>query len=281
MKWCSAFIAIAMLCNPATAFAGAVITGFSTTPLNRGDDFFVGPIDIGFSANFFGTTYGQTFLSNNGYLTFGSGASAFTPVGLGSAYTGVPIIAAFFADVDTTGAGSGVAAYGLGTFDGRNAFGATWDGVGYFGSKADKLNTFQILLVDRADSGAGNFDILLNYDQIQWESGDVESLTNDGLGGNTASVGYNAGQAGAPGTYFEFAGSQTSGAFLDDGPLSLAANGNTGIAGRYLFNVRNGAVTPPPAVPEPASWAMMLGGVGLMGYAMRRRPKVTTTNKFA
>jgi hypothetical protein len=27
----------------------------------------------------------------------------------------------------------------------------------------------------------------------------------------------------------------------------------------------------PPSVPEPASWAMMVGGFGLLGAAIRRR----------
>ena len=31
------------------------------------------------------------------------------------------------------------------------------------------------------------------------------------------------------------------------------------------------------AVPEPASWALMIGGFGLVGYAMRRRRKLTGT----
>lgn len=35
------------------------------------------------------------------------------------------------------------------------------------------------------------------------------------------------------------------------------------------------------AVPEPASWALMLGGVGIMGFALRRKTKVGTTVKFA
>lgn len=34
-------------------------------------------------------------------------------------------------------------------------------------------------------------------------------------------------------------------------------------------------------VPEPASWAMMIGGVGLVGGAMRRRRNVTTRVRFA
>jgi hypothetical protein len=35
--------------------------------------------------------------------------------------------------------------------------------------------------------------------------------------------------------------------------------------------------TPPGGVPEPAAWAMMLAGFGLVGSAMRRREKVAVT----
>lgn len=35
------------------------------------------------------------------------------------------------------------------------------------------------------------------------------------------------------------------------------------------------------AVPEPATWALMLAGFGLVGFAMRRRNKVSTTVRFA
>ncbi|QTD57022.1 PEPxxWA-CTERM sorting domain-containing protein [Parasphingorhabdus cellanae] len=35
------------------------------------------------------------------------------------------------------------------------------------------------------------------------------------------------------------------------------------------------------AVPEPASWAMMIGGFGLVGGAMRRRRKATTKVSYA
>jgi len=37
------------------------------------------------------------------------------------------------------------------------------------------------------------------------------------------------------------------------------------------FTLPVGAAPPPPTVPEPASWAMMVGGFGLIGGAMRRR----------
>ncbi|HEV2569460.1 PEPxxWA-CTERM sorting domain-containing protein [Sphingomonas sp.] len=38
-----------------------------------------------------------------------------------------------------------------------------------------------------------------------------------------------------------------------------------------------GAVTPPPGVPEPATWAMMLSGFGLLGAAARRRARSSVT----
>jgi hypothetical protein len=36
-----------------------------------------------------------------------------------------------------------------------------------------------------------------------------------------------------------------------------------------------------PGVPEPATWAMMIGGIGMVGGAMRRRRSVSTKVSFA
>ena len=263
----------------APAFAGTVAPGFaSIVALGPNDDSATGAIALGFTANYFGNSYANTFISNNGYLTFNNPQGTYTPGGLGAGYTGQPIIAAFFGDVWTYNPGA-TTNYGYGTYNGHAAFGATWDNVSYYSdSSGDKTNTFQILLTDRSDTGAGNFDIYYNYNQIEWETGNASGGAN-GLGGTSAAVGFNAGTGNAPGTFYELAGSRTPGTFLDDGTAPLVNTTNDGVPGQLLFQVRNGGVVVPPVgeVPEPASWAMMLGGFGMIGGALRRRQRTSVS----
>ena len=202
--------------------------------------------------NFFGNPFSSVFVNCDGDLTFGGPSDVFTPSGLQG--TGANIIAPFFADVDTRlPAGGNPVMFGTGTVDGHQAFGATWSGVGYFDATAlqadgvtplhnlGQTNSFQVILIDRSDTGVGNFDIEFNYDQITWETGDASGGHN-GLGGTSAYVGYSNGtDAGT----FQFLGSGVPGSFLDGGPNALVANSNTGVAGRYLFAVRNGQVDQP------------------------------------
>jgi hypothetical protein len=272
----AAALLVAAIATVAPASA-AVVSGFNSTLLPEDDDQATAALSLGFTANFFGNSRTTAYVSSNGYVTFNSGQTDYSPVGLGNGYSGQPIIAAFYADVDNEEGGT--IGYGTGTFNSYAAFGVTWNQVGVFGgSTDDKRNSFQLLLVDRADTGAGNFDIVFNYDQIQWETGSASSSGGvNGLGGNSAEIGYNAGTGNQPDTFFRLAGSQTPGSFIDSGTLALVRNSNVGIAGRYMFQVRDGNVTPPPGVPEPAAWAMMIGGFGLAGAAARRakRTKVS------
>ena len=259
-----------------TVASAAFRAGFNTSSLAANDDGSTGAIAMGFTANYFGTSYTDTFVNNNGNVTFINPLGIFTPFGL-TTNVGTPIIAAFFADVDTRGVGSALTKYGTGLVNGRNAFGVTWDGVGYFSLGVNKLNAFQLVLVSRADIAAGDFDIEFNYNSIQWETGGASGGTN-GLGGNSARVGYSAG-TGAAGSFAELAGSGVNGAFLNGGPNSLISNSlnSNGVSGRYIFNVRNGVVLPPPpvvgvATPAPAGLLIgVLGGAGLFGFRRFRK----------
>jgi hypothetical protein len=249
------------------AGASTIVAGFNANTLPRNDDGSTGSVAIGFTLNFFGVNRSSLFVNNNGNVTLDSALSTFTPFNLTS--TGRQIIAPFFADVDTRNVATSPVTYGTGTFLGRDTFGVNWLDVGYFSSGADKLNSFQLLLVDRTDTGAGNADIYFNYGKIQWETGGA-SGGSGGLGGSSARAGFSNGTA-APGTSFEIAGSAVNGAFLDGGPNALVDGSNVGEPGRFIFQVRNGTIVQPPTgVPAPA--ALALFGVGLLALgALRRR----------
>jgi len=253
------------------AAAGPVVGGFDNLgTVAACDDCYTSAVALGFNANYFGASFDQTYVSNNGYVTFQSGQSTYTPTGLTASYSGAPIIAPFFADVDTRATGGGTVTYGNGTYAGNNAFGVTWNQVGYYNTENDKLNTFQLILVDRNTTGSGNFDIYFNYDQVQWETGAANS-GNGGTGGVSAAVGF-ANGSGLDGTYNQLTGSLVNGALLDGGVNALASHTNNGVTGQYYFQVRNGVITAP--VPEPETYAMLLAGLGLVGVVSRRRKAV-------
>ena len=218
------------------AQAAAVVPNvFDSNILPANDDSSTDLVPIGFPVNFFSSNYTELYVNNNGNVTFLAPLSTYTPFGL-TGDIGTSIIAPFFADVDTRE--GNIVTYGPGTWEGRTAFGVNWIEVGYFSYHIDKLNTFQLVLVDRSDVSPGDFDIIFNYDQIQWETGDASDGT-DGLGGYSAHVGYSNG-TGSIGTFLELTGSGVNGSFLDGGPRALRSSTNVGIPGRYIFEVRNG-----------------------------------------
>jgi hypothetical protein len=268
------------------SFGAAIVPGFSSTSDGRNDDgTWTAPsgctnassggscagtlVPVGFTMNFFGVSFSSAFINTNGNITLDAPLSTFTPFGLTS--TSRQIIAPFFADVDTRNLGSAVVTYGSGSFLGFSAFGVNWIGVGYFNSHADKLNSFQLLLVDRSDTGAGNFDIVFNYDGVLWETGDA-SGGSGGLGGSSARAGFSNG-TGSPGTSFELTGSAVNGALIDGGVNALITHSlNSDVMGRYIFSARNGTIIVDAGVPEPGTFALL--GLGLAVAGCYRHKKM-------
>ena len=241
---------ILLLLHAVAAQAGAIrnLSGFTTIVYGPNDDGTypcTGPDDgvpdgtpvtvpIGFSINFYGNTFTSLYVNNNGNVTFGLPLSDYTPYGLTNTLT--EIIAPFFADVDTRV--GNLVTFGNDTVDGHAAFGVNWIGVGYFDQETDKLNSFQLVLIDRSDRNPGDFDIEFNYDQAQWETGDA-SGGEDGLGGDSVAVGYSNGSA-LPGTSLQLQGSLIPGELLDNNPGGLIHSDlNTNVLGRYLFPIVN------------------------------------------
>jgi len=223
--------------------------GFRSHSLPRNDDGYSGEVPIGFTVNFFGRAYSTLYVNNNGNVTFKGPLETFVPFGL--AHTEMPIIAAFFADVDTRHPGSEPVTYGAETIDGHKAFGVNYFRAGYYNVRADRLNTFQLILIDRSDTGPGNFDIEFNYAKIGWDLGDA----GRGRGDVAAVVGFSNG-TGQQGALFELAGSMRNGALLDSGAQSLIRGLlNSNVPGRYVFQARSGTVsflriTTPPQLPD-------------------------------
>ena len=214
-------------------------------PSGRNDDGFRGPIDLGFTLNFFGTNYTQFFINNNGNVSFGNGISSFIPDGPTGAI--LPVISPFFGDVDTRGANSGVVHFS----QLANEEIITWDHVGYFDSHDDKLNTFQLVLRGPGYTvPAGEGQIGFFYTDMQWDSTDTSTVAAMGFGDGS-------------GNSVVLQGS------TQPGTANLTQNHH------IWFDLSDSGVpvTPPPttsAVPEPGSVSLVLAGAGALLLARKK-----------
>lgn len=246
---------------------GAVRPGFNSKSLAADDDRnSSGPEPIGFLANVFPTNqnpgpWNNCYVNNNGNVTIGNYTYEYTPLPLQSAAAIVPglvgMFAPFWADVDTlpasnpaTSNGCKVVTYGQGFVDGQKAFGVNWVNVGYYdtyGGATDKLNSFQMVLIDRSNEGVlGDFDAEFNYNQMLWETGEASDGAN-GYGGMPARVGITNGID----RTVEARYSGESLVQLDANPITDLLNYTTGliyrkrnstVPGRQVFQFRSGSL---------------------------------------
>ncbi len=190
--------------------------------LAANDDESTNQLPLPFDINFFGQTFSNFFVNNNGNITFQSALRAFTPEAFPIASQ--PMIAPFWGDVDTRGTGN-VWIHS----PNANTLAVTWDAVGYYSSATDKTNSFQLVLRNQGD---GNFDVDFRYERLEWTTGDASDGTN-GLGGIPAQAGYDAGDGV---NYLTLPGSRTG----DVLNLQHTTNVAGGEAGLWSFAIRNG-----------------------------------------
>ena len=211
--------------------------GFGENFLGRNDDESTQFIDISSvfedGLNYFGINYQGFYINNNGNITFNAPLEEYTPFAI-TGNTGIPIIAPFFADVDTR------PGY-LVTSPGGNSIGSnlvywdidpeadtvtiTWDDVGQYiddNTSGTIPNAFQLVL---RDLGAQHFHMEFRYEEIQWTVG--------GASGNEyARIGYSAANGE---NFLELPQSGNNQQLLE-----LETASNIEHPGRYIFSVING-----------------------------------------
>lgn len=217
-----------------TAQAVDLLSGFGG-PRNFGelamlqnDDGSSSLLDLPFTINLYGQTFNQFYINNNGNISFLSPLWSYTPEPF--PISGQPMIAPYWADVDTTGGSRDGSNNVWVAAPNHNTVVVTWDNVGYYGARTDKLNSFQLVLRNRADTGAGNFDADFRYHKLEWTTGDASGGV-DGLGGDPAQAGFDAGD----GLNFQILPGS-----LTNNVLNLQYTSNVGTPGLWTISFRGG-----------------------------------------
>ncbi|AKJ02973.1 HYR domain-containing protein [Archangium gephyra] len=204
------------------------------------DDNFVGT-SLGFPLVLGGSTvHEEVFVDVNGYVSFG------IPPLVENSIHGrermedpkYSTIAAFYADIDPRNPDAGDVTYGQTTYAGHRAFCVNWGGEKGVGSspwwyRPNLRNKIQLILVHREDRGPHDFDIIMNYDQVQWD----ESYSYYRTASTRPTwVGFTGLPQAVPGS-----GIPPPSVLVDGKPHALTA-GSVGspVLGRYIFEIRNG-----------------------------------------
>lgn len=162
---------------------------FGTSQLDNivepGDDISSMRIDLDVPIVFYNLSYNSLYVNTNGHVSFVSQVPDYRPDSILPLGLDSPLIAVFLADVDTTRTGRIYyrwtdqedvlqrTAYdirqhfsGFESYMPSLLFIATWENVGFYNAKSDKLNTFQLVLVTDGRNSFALFHYLDNG--IDW-----------------------------------------------------------------------------------------------------------------
>ncbi len=205
--------------------------GYGTQSLVPNDDGSSSGLNLPFEIRWFDQSYDTFFLNNNGNISFNSPLGAYTPNPF--PISGQPLLAPYWADVDTRGARSSEISNTVWyASPDASTLVITWDQVGYYSGHTDQVNSFQLVLYKT--DGNGSFDAEFRYKQLSWTTGDA-SGGSGGSGGVPAQAGWDAGDSV---NYQVLPGSRTSGV-LD---LVNGSNVSGDTPGLWRFSFVNGAL---------------------------------------
>lgn len=197
-------------------------------------------LTIPFNFCLYGTNYNALYINTNGNVSFGTAESTFSSNPFPD--PNFVMVAPFWGDVDTRGVGD--VKYKITP----TAMYVNWEGVGYYNSQTDKVNTFQLIITDGNDPilPPGN-NIAFCYGDMQWTTGAASNGTN-GFGGVPATVGANKGDGAS---FFQLGRFDQPGAAYDG-----AGGLNDGVSWldnqSFFFNVCSGSNIAPIANFTPA-----------------------------
>lgn len=239
-----------------------------------------------FSINLGGTTYSSVVVNQNGIVSFG-GAVAGNPETTALSSLGIPAFAPFFADGAFVASDPDALKYGYTTpqVGFPNSFWLTWNNWVPEANPTAEPNIFQLGIVD---VGAGDFDLIFNYERINWDSATTGAQAGLTLGTGVAGTLLLAG-SGIPSAYLGFDDTSSGSSScqsaapatalacnkINDGSQPVGrTDGATGQLsnGYYLFKFRNGQlVSSVNQVPLPAAAWLFVVGAALLGARRTKR----------
>ncbi|MDR1428075.1 MAG: carboxypeptidase-like regulatory domain-containing protein [Bifidobacteriaceae bacterium] len=255
--------------------AGQPLEYCGANALPLGDDVWSPEINLGFTGTYYSdnydnpVTFDKVFISENGALLFSPYvgfdpttydfdvlySSAFlrnsdwqagaTPTATVSPNAGAvtPMAVPFLADATNAAPGSSVT---WGQSEDGKTLCVVWAGIASADYPSAAANTFQLLLTSRTGTSGradGDFDIVFNYDSIEWDKSVVYSRDPTGGPAGDKEVGpgaFHSNGSSEPGTDFTIDGTGEVGALVNGGPKGLISQASGSVhPGRFVFEVRN------------------------------------------